>query len=427
MKMKRILVILSLLCILPVCADAQWYLFPGNKKKQQHKKENTKEITIELTPVDSTKAEDKDSTIVDSLLQEIEDYIYDKVETINISLILPLQTLSQNPSSSFFEMYGGALLAIKDLGDSGVKMNLKVIDSARENFEIDQETVDQSNIIMGPVSYKDLLAALPYCDVHQMLISPLEPRAAMLADSSNVIQAPSSWTNQVDDLVDWLSEEISMGDEVIVLRETSPQKEGEQSSRLILKLNEKNIRYRTAASLEEIAMNEALTYRVLIASDNDAFITRAVRSAGISSELKKQIILYTTSRVRNCVDANVMDLYNANTRMTAAYHIDYNDQQVKDFVLKYRALFKNEPGSFAFQGYDVMKYFVSMCNDYGRRWYRKLPERSSRGLQSDFVFDRKVSKGKTNTAVRRVIYNKDLTTTLLPLQEETPHWPMQLH
>lgn len=427
--MKRILIIMSMLCILPVCADAQWYLFPGNRNKQQNKKESKKDSVIvkEVIP-DTVATQGAEAQDGDSLAINIEDiFVYDKAETINISLILPLQASSQNPSANFLEMYSGALLALKDLGDMGLKMKLNVIDSSKDNFTLSKSDIEGSHVIIGPVGYNDIIAGLSSCDRHQMLISPLEPRAASLTESSNVVQAPSSWASQIDELVEWIQEEMQIGDELIVLKENNIEKEGEQSSRLMAKLNEKHIRYRTAASLEEIALEDALKYRVLIASDNDAFITRSVRSVGIAAELKKQITLYTSSRVRNCVDANVLDLYNANTRMTAAYHIDYNDEAVRKFILQYRALFKNEPGSFAFQGYDTMKYFVTMCDEYGKNWYKKLPEKNQRGLQSDFIFDKKESKGKMNTAVRRVIYNRDLSTTLLPLEEEPRHWPMLLY
>ena len=59
-----------------------------------------------------------------------------------------------------------------------------------------------------------------------------------------------------------------------------------------------------------------------------------------------------------------------------------------------------------------MTYFVKMCSEYGRRWWRRLPEKSWRGLQSDFRFDRSEADGRVNTAVRKVIYGKDLSMTL---------------
>lgn len=408
--MKRLLITLTLTCLLPLCADAQWYLFPGNKKKQSNTKEQAKETVIPTTP--ETAPADTMLAMTDSVSIE-EMFVFDRPATIQVSLILPLQANSEKPSGSFLEMYSGALMALKDLGNEGIKVRLKVIDSSSSDLEGDPGLIQDSDVIIGPVSYNNILKTLPHCERHQMLVSPLEPRSAALADSCNVIQAPSPWTSQIDDMICWLEEEIQPGDEVIVLQDNSQNGFGNQGRRVIDQLEQKNIRYRISSSLEGLNIEDNITYRLLIASDSDAFITRSVRSIGISAELKKQVILYTTSRVRNCVDSNVNDLYNANTRLTAAYHIDYNDEAVKQFVLAYRAVFKSEPGSFAFQGYDTMKYFVRMCDEYGRRWHKKLPEKSERGLQSDFEFSKEEGNGHANIAVRRVIYNKDLTTTLL--------------
>ena len=93
--------------------------------------------------------------------------------------------------------------------------------------------------------------------------------------------------------------------------------------------------------------------------------------------------------------------------------MDYNSQDVRNFVLSYRALFKSEPGSFAFQGYDLVNYFVGSCERWGKRWSKKLSGQSFRGLHSDFVFDSSFGNGKVNKGVRRIVYDKNLSTTLL--------------
>ena len=98
--------------------------------------------------------------------------------------------------------------------------------------------------------------------------------------------------------------------------------------------------------------------------------------------------------------------------MCSSYFVDYNDPQVNQFVLAYRALFKTEPSQFAFQGYDTARYFISRCARYGRRWLRKLPAETVRGLHTDFLFVKDGNGNYQNTAVRRIIYQPDYTTTL---------------
>ena len=57
--------------------------------------------------------------------------------------------------------------------------------------------------------------------------------------------------------------------------------------------------------------------------------------------------------------------------------------------------------------------FASLYLEYGRRWFRKMPQFNWRGLQTDFRFEPGKGKGQVNKAVRRIIYNKDYSITLL--------------
>ncbi len=413
--MKRIFTLLTLLCVLQLTACAQWYLFPGKKKKVRTE---NKEVPVEAAPV--TEAADSTFTGLTEAGQDAEcdTWHYDMPSEIGVCLILPLKSGSETPSANFTEMYSGALLALRELGRDGTRLSLRVIDSTVE--ELDERSLSRSDVIIGPVGYKEIVGALPLCG-HKMIVSPLEPRSAALAErGDNVIQSPVPWTRQIDEMLDWLASDLQFGDEVIVIRELSVAEPGEQSAYLLSKLQERGVRYRPLRSIDELQGEDGFTapamqgkYRVLIASDNDGFISASVRGVGIAAELHGNIVLYTTSRVRNCVGPDVFDLYNAETRLTAAYHIDYDSRAVKDFVLSYRALYGSEPGSFAFQGYDTVHYFVKMCKEYGRLWHLRLPESRERGLQSDFGFEYRTANGRVNQAVRRVIYGKDLSVRLL--------------
>lgn len=404
--MKKIITILSMLCVLQLTACAQWYLFPGKKKRTEpvEEKKEVKEARPEVPP-ETTQAADSTEIVDDT------DFFFGMPSTIGVSLILPVNASSAKPGAGFLEMYSGALLALRDMGNQGTKVNMRFIDSASEDIS-DESIYSESDVTIGPVAYADIEKALQYCS-RKMLVSPLEPKSAALAENGeNVIQAPTPWTFQVDEIVDWLQSEMEFGDEVIVIKDNPAP--GEQAAYLLDRLQRKGIIYRSTGSAEELRKPELKgKYRVLIASDNDGFISNAIKQIGIASAISGDIVLYTTSRVRNCVSPDVLDLYNANARLTASYYIDYDSEQVKSFVLAYRALYGCEPGSFAFQGYDTMTYFVKMCSEYGRRWWKKLPENYWRGLQSDFKFSRDVADGKVNTAVRRVVYGKDLSMTLV--------------
>ena len=409
-QMKKILISLTAFCLLGLCAGAQnsWWLFPGKKKAQKKSQADTTAV-VKIDSVITS----EDLIVAADTLDSDELWLNAFSDELNVSLILPLKASDEKPSSNFLEMYSGALMAVRDLGRSGIRVNLRVYDSAAPGFSLDGDLVSGQDVVIGPVEYEGLQTLSAQLGRGRAIVSPLEPKAASLTADGKLIQSPVPWTRQIDEMVDWLIEETMAGDEVVVIRDVSVQGNGEQSSYLISRLQQAGVMFRSISSAEELSQKPLGKYRLMIASDNDAFITKAVRGIGIASTIQDNIVLYSSSRVRNCVGPDVFDLYTANTRLCASYFIDYEDPAVKDFIIAYRSLMQSEPGSFAFQGYDTVRYYVAASARFGRRWARRLPEYSHKGLQSDFRFDYDVADGKQNIAVRRIVYRPDLTVSLL--------------
>ena len=82
---------------------------------------------------------------------------------------------------------------------------------------------------------------------------------------------------------------------------------------------------------------------------------------------------------------------------------------VKEFLLNYRALFNTEPTQFAYQGYDLARYFITLCSKYGNRWMEKLEEHTMSLLQNTFNFQKTEDGGYINTGVRRLVYEEGWT------------------
>jgi hypothetical protein len=415
--MKRLCALLILLCTMSLGASAQWYLFPGKKKRNEKK---TVVDTVRQARPDSSLLRPGSDTLVlerpdtlltaDTLDVALDDvFVLDVPSIIHVALALPLQASGDNPSNNFLDFYSGALLALRDLGNDGLRVDLEVYDSADSKSALPQSLIDDNDVILGPVTLQDIEDALPLCGPGKVIISPLEPKAAELAASNPVVQSPSPWTAQYDEMLRWIREELPVGDELYVVRDTSTAAPAEQSAYLMERLAGSGIRFRSVLSAPEIPFVKDRITRVVIASDNEGFITSAIRHLSIEGARNSDVILYGTSGNRpNSIGQT--DLHNTQAHLTLSYFIDYDDPKVRDFIFAYRALFQNDPGSFSFQGYDTMRYFVTMCTRYGRQWYKKLPDYAGTGLQSDFRFTK--TDGRVNQAVRRVIYNQDLTTTV---------------
>lgn len=400
------------LCLMPLCASAQWYLFPGKKKAETQQatsveaKDTTRTLIVpEEFPVESDTAVSPFETA----------YFLDMPSVINITIALPLASNSSKPSENFLEMYSGALMGIKDLAASGRKMALKVIDTTEGNG-LTAADIEDSDVLLGPVSYNDIVKTLPLLSPGKVLISPLDPKARELVDSMSVVQTPSYWTDQINAMVSWLDTDLARyKDEVIVLKDSTGTGLGEQGRYLIDKLKGYGIKYTEMNSLAAGSLDRFHKYRILIASDRDSYIASSVRSiSAATANGENDITLYGTSKTRSASGVNVIDLHNSKAVLAMSYFIDYDSPEVKDFILAYRALFNSDPGSFAFQGYDAVKYYVNACAKYGRQWYKMLPEYSSNGLQASFEFNENGEKagGRKNSGIRKVVYNKDLSSSL---------------
>ena len=340
---------------------------------------------------------------------------------VKATLILPMKANTENVSRNNMDFYSGVLLAVKDLSDSGINTELNVYDSADSSHPIASEDIDGSDIIIGPVSYGDLGRLLASGGNPQMIISPLDPRAESLAYAhQNFIQVPTPQAVQYHDLVDWIKEDTVSGDELLVISEkgarltdgiTQMIQAADSSGLAFAKFSYSILEGRDITEPLTNLMTETGTNRVLIASESEAFVNDVIRNLNILVYNKRNVAVYAPSRIRNFETIEVENLHNTAVHVSLGYLIDYDSQQVKNFLLKYRALYNVEPSQYAFQGYDIATYFISMYSKYGPRWTKKLGEEESKMLQSTFDFIPVEEGGYINNGVRRVVYGNGWSVT----------------
>lgn len=342
------------------------------------------------------------------------DWMFTPKNDVKVTLILPMKTASGNVSRNNMDFYSGVLLAVKDLADGGISTELNVYDSSDSSHPIVSEDLESSDIIIGPVSSGDLGRLLANETRPSMVISPLDPRAESLAYSnSNFIQAPTPHLVQYQDLVNWMKEDAIPGDKILMISE-----KGARPTEAVTQITQTA----AASGLEFIPftynilegrdittpLTDLMTAeganRVLIASESEAFVNDVVRNLNILAYNKLNVVLYAPSRIRGFETIEVENLHNTSLHTSLGYLIDYESQPVKNFLLKYRALYNTEPSQYAFQGYDIASYFINMCSRYGANWTMKLDDMETQMLQSIFRFVQSEDGGYVNNGVRRLVY-----------------------
>ena len=341
-------------------------------------------------------------------------------ETVNVSLILPFHA-SGNVSELNMDFYSGVLMAMKDMEAQEHRVNLDVYDLTAGIPPV--ANLLKSDFILGPVASRDIEAILQRIEGGVTLISPLDQKAAALATNySNYIQAPTPIDNQYDDLGLWVKEENRDNDKIILITEKGASSVTAavaiRSALARQELTYDIVNYaivdgRTVpATLQDIMVKDGVN-RVVVASESEAFTSDVVLNLGIMLGKGFDVVMYAPSKARTFDTIDGSAYHNLSLHMSCSYYVDYSSAKVDRFVRAYRSLFHTEPSQFAFQGYDTATYFVSQVAAYGPGWKKMLESTRGTGLHTDFLFDSDPSGNHQNKAVRRIIYNKDYTSTLV--------------
>ena len=339
----------------------------------------------------------------------------------DLALILPFNAAGKT-SETNMDFYSGVLMALRDLEKEGVKTTLNVFDlqaGIPSSFDL-----GKNDFILGPITTSDLTTILGVTGGRVPVVSPLDQRAADLADThEGFIQAPSSTNSQYTELAAWAAEECARGDQIILVTE----KTSSGSTAAAVGVREALLDAGTAfegvswtqgegrslpASLTA-RLTKSGVNRIIVASEKEAFVSDLVRNLGILLGRGYKIVLYAPSRVRTFESVDSSNYHQCFLHICSPYFADYNAEKVKAFVRSYRALYRTEPSQFAFQGYDLTRYFANLVAKYGNRWTRAIRQVDGSGIHTDFHFEPARTGSYRNTAIRRIVYNTDYTTELV--------------
>ncbi len=362
-------------------------------------------------------AQATDSTAVTET-PSAEEQVVVQNHNVKAGLLLPLNATGASSHRGNMDFYSGVLLAVSDLTEKGVNIELKVCDTGSNGLPA-HSYISDCNFVIGPIASADLTKTLEMCAYGPYVISPLDQRAQSLAASyGNMIQAPTPHIIQYNDLIDWVKEDAQQNDKVIFITE-----KGARPSDVLTQMQEaidsSGVSYRhfSYSILEGrdvmeplmALMTDAGANRVVIASESEAFVNDVVRNLNLLEYQKYDVVLYSPSKIRNFETIDVDNIHNTSLHTSLAYYINYEDPRVKTFLLKYRAMFNTEPSQFAFQGYDIATYFIELANKYGYNWIEKITDGETRMLQSTFEFKKNPEGGYINNGVKRIIYEEGWT------------------
>ena len=350
--------------------------------------------------------------------------------SVKVALILPFDAASGSPSVNYLDFYAGALLAVENQRNAGIDIRMTVIDLPDLN-EDDSELNDNlfdNDVIIGPVRAAEMLLIQRICKIFGTpFVSPLDPAAEdYVSDNPYFFQIPTSPKRQAANLVARLKADGN-GPVTLFCNPVSPEEE-QLEARYEVALTEAGVPFRKISYevlrgrliTEELReqMNpgeEILPQRVLIASEDEAFASDVVRNMNLLNTLYNiPVTLYAPNRLRAFETIDAANLYKLGLRVSTPYYVDYTSEDTRNFILKYRALYNTEPSQYAFQGYDILTYFIATLNDLGSAFFDFVEYYPMDLLQNSIRFMKTNEEGGyVNVHTRDIEYRPDNTVKVV--------------
>lgn len=327
---------------------------------------------------------------------------------LNIGLYLPISaavTDSLKPTArtlSFLAFYQGALIAVDHLTKNGIKTKLYVYDTEKMSSTIDglvkKPEFLSLDLLIGPV-YPELQKQISELSAKNRIpmVSPLSTEDKFLKSNPYYFQANPVRKVRMDATADYISREFAK--EKIIFLETD---NGSPESRMIRERIASKIGKQGAAKETQLPVyniwtkgNEGLELQLMadkpnilvMAETNEVNVSIAMNRLALLSK-KYPLVLVGIQEFQKMQSIDIENLHDVNLRFLTTSFVDYTQSSVLTFVENFKNEFGTEPSLFAFQGYDVISYFLTALQKAGNLTHGFPPEANKGLLHSSYHFSK---------------------------------------
>lgn len=325
-------------------------------------------------------------------------------------------------SKIFIDFYQGALLALLNLKEQGISFDTYIFDTQNDSTHVSQLLKDNDlsgfDLFIGPIYGNNLQIIGDFAWEHQInIVSPLSLKNEFIEHNPYAFQVSPPFEVQMQHASDFLNEFDVKN--YIVIHDGNNLDQNYIShfkQQLFAQMNQDNFNqikynevfyYDARDSILKEVFTPGMKNIVIVPSNNQAFVTDVMgKLNGYSYEY--DITIFGQPRWLRFENIELDNFHNTNTHIFSNSFINYTKPGVINFVKNYRLHFVDEPNKYAFQGYDITKYFCLALNKYGKDFRKCIHIHHIDLLQTSFQFVPYTDQGGfQNTAIYILEYSKD--------------------
>jgi LysM repeat protein/ABC-type branched-subunit amino acid transport system substrate-binding protein len=331
-------------------------------------------------------------------------------------------------SVNFIEFYQGVILAMEDIKNKGIQINLYVFDTEKGASRITEILKDQnfqkSNLIIGPVFDDQIKIVSEYAAKNGInLVAPINCNDKLLSGNASIFSVNPGKTYEIAADINLLRPDTSKNTLVIYKADSiNTGAYGEFKKALAKKLGKDTafiksvFVFKNDFSIVKSSIDSLHENIVISPVIDEIFVTNLLGT--LESKLIDNRI--SVVGMRDWISYSGIDLnyfYDLQMTYNTPFYIDYNDINVKKFLKNYRLFFGTEPVkdskygfNYAMLGYDISNFFVNAYYSYGKEFSKYICCSKNKGIAASFKFSKvSSSEGYSNIFLHSVKYNKDYT------------------
>ena len=396
----------------------------------------------------------------------------DQLGDITIDDTSRLQSAEHYRPFRFIQFYEGALLAIDSLINQGLRLKLYIYDIDDDPTKIRKLLTNphfsEMDMIVGPFYRKSFKIASGFAKANNILIvNPFTKRESVLDDNQTVFKVQPSLETQIRKSLDFILTNYPNANILLVRQNKYQYAEESQfikeeiekgiikeisipNTRIFSIIVENSLADTTLpedAILESIIIEnsvvlidfieqypaDSMVFKntvkeiifdidsmhgickhssvvrdnvILSVSKNNVFILDFITRLNLVRD-SFNIVLFGIPEWDN-FDLETDYLLNLRLHTTTTTSINYEDEQVQQFISKFHRFFYCEPeqGKYSFEGFDITYFFLRELMHLGTYFQDCISEYNMKGLQQGFEFVRTEGRGFKNNYVRIVKYEE---------------------
>lgn len=349
------------------------------------------------------------------------------LSSYNVSVVLPFLTDRFNASSNelpdnsdwALHFYGGMQMALDELSEEGIALNVSVLDSKASEQAVGSlarlnSDLSNAHLIIGP--YRRNNAAILADKVRTtggVLVSPHSASSNVSPQNPNYVQVSPTLESHCQAIMKHVYERYERDQIVLVGQDLAPEtarfeyfqqefqrldglKDTTRLRELVIdtaQLDMQSIDLKPWLGLDEE------TVFILPSWANELFVYNFLRKLDLDRTSYQRVVVYGMPQWKNYERIDFDYYEKLNVHISSAVFVDDFDADIRQFKRTFYERFGTIPNDEAYVGYDVTKYFCRKLHQYGTRFQYQLDGEEQDVLHTQFAFQGVVIPSTTGSEI----------------------------